>query len=84
MTMGKKNGIFVYTEHGEKTAMRTNIDIDDRLMKMAMESSGLTSKKGVVELALRELISMNRRRRLADVRGRLKWSGDLDEMRIGR
>jgi Arc/MetJ family transcription regulator len=36
--------------------MRTTIDIDDALMRKAMRLSGLTTKKAVVDAALRLLI----------------------------
>ena len=61
--------------------MRTNIDIDDALLKEAMEVTGLGTKKATVEEALRRLVTIQRQRRaLADMKG-LGWEGDLDEMR---
>ena len=62
--------------------MRTNIDIDDDLMKAAMEATGKKTKKEVVEEALRELIRKRRLKGLLDLRGKLHWEGDLDAMRI--
>ena len=38
--------------------MRTNIDIDDRLMKRAMRISGARTKRAVVEEGLRLLIQI--------------------------
>jgi Arc/MetJ family transcription regulator len=64
--------------------MRTNIDIDDGLMKKAMKTTGIETKKGVVEYALKEVISLGKRRKLADYRGKLSWEGDLDTMRSTR
>jgi Arc/MetJ family transcription regulator len=64
-----------------EAAMRTNIDIDDGLLKEAMEATGLKTKKAAVEEALRRLIETARRRRaIEELRG-LGWEGDLDEMR---
>ncbi|RDJ22450.1 type II toxin-antitoxin system VapB family antitoxin [Bosea caraganae] len=61
--------------------MRTNIDIDDALLKEAMEATELSTKKAVVEEALRRLIENNRRRQaIKDLKG-IGWEGDLDEMR---
>lgn len=55
--------------------MRTNIEIDDRLMAEAMAAAGLSTKKATVEEALRRLIAQERRRRaLADMHG-LGWPG---------
>ncbi len=36
--------------------MRTNIDIDDRLMRQAMRTSGARTKRAVVQEALRLLV----------------------------
>ncbi len=64
--------------------MRTNIDIDDKLMAEAMKATGQTTKKATVEEALREVVRLNRQRQaLKDLQG-IGWEGDLDEMRRGR
>lgn len=64
--------------------MRTNIDIDDALLKEAMEATGLGTKKATVEEALRRLVDNHRRRRAFDELKGMGWEGDLDEMRTGR
>jgi Arc/MetJ family transcription regulator len=61
--------------------MRTNIDIDDDLMREALEVSGLPTKRSVVEEALRRLIMLKRQEDIRLLRGRLRWEGDLDAMR---
>jgi len=61
--------------------MRTNIEIDDKLMNDALEASGLKTKKAVVEQALKTLIKLKKQEEIKRFRGRLKWSGDLDDMR---
>ena len=61
--------------------MRTNIVIDDELMRQALELSGLKTKKDVVETGLRLLVTIKRQERIRQARGKLKWEGDLDEMR---
>ncbi|MFQ5865796.1 MAG: type II toxin-antitoxin system VapB family antitoxin [bacterium] len=62
--------------------MRTNIVIDNRLMKQALEISGLETKKAVVEEALKLLIQMKKQRVVRNLRGKLRWEGELDQMRI--
>jgi Arc/MetJ family transcription regulator len=64
--------------------MRTNIDIDDDLMREALEVTGLPTKRSVVEEALRRLIMLRRQQDVRALRGRLRWQGDLDEMRRER
>ena len=61
--------------------MRTNVVIDDELMKTALELSGLRTKKDVIEAGLKLLVKFNRQARAKDFRGKLKWIGDLDEIR---
>jgi Arc/MetJ family transcription regulator len=64
--------------------MRTNIEIDDELMKRAMQVTGLRTKKATVEEALRRLVQRKRQSDLLDLFGKVEWVGDLDEMRQGR
>lgn len=64
--------------------MRTNVVIDDELMAQAMESSGLTTKRAVIEEALRTLIRVKTQERVRELRGQLHWEGDLNELREGR
>lgn len=61
--------------------MRTNIVIDDQLMESALKASGLTTKKDVVEQGLKLLIKKNQQQGIRKLRGKLKWEGDLNEMR---
>ena len=62
--------------------MRTNIVIDDELMNEAMTLSQLKTKKAVVETGLKLLVQMKRQERIRGLRGKLKWDGDLDAMRL--
>jgi len=64
--------------------MRTNIVIDDKLMKEALRISGLQTKKAVVEEALNLLIHTKNQKALRKLRGKLKWEGDLNQMRTDR
>jgi Arc/MetJ family transcription regulator len=64
--------------------MRTNIDIDDRLMRQAMRSSGARTKKATVEAALRLLIQTFGQRSIQELRGRIRWEGDLERSRLSR
>ena len=61
--------------------MRTNIDIDDFLMNEAMELSGHKTKKETVEDALNLLIQIKRQEAIRQYRGKLKWEGELDDLR---
>ncbi len=64
--------------------MRTNIVIDDELMKKAMELTGLPTKRAVVEAGLELLIQVKAQKGVRQLRGKIPWKGDLDEMRASR
>ena len=61
--------------------MRTNIEIDDKLMSDALKATGLKTKKEAVELGLKTLIKLKKQEQIKRFKGKLEWSGDLDEMR---
>jgi len=64
--------------------MRTNIEIDDELMKKATRSTGLKTKRAVVEEGLRTLIRLSDQQAVRELRGKVRWVGDLNESRQGR
>ena len=64
--------------------MRTNIELNDRLIRKAQKLTGLKTKKAIVEEALRLLVSMQQQKRIRALRGKLEWQGDLNQMREKR
>jgi Arc/MetJ family transcription regulator len=64
--------------------MRTNIDIDDDLMRQALRASGEPTKRAVVELALRLLVSTKAQAGIRRLKGKVRWHGDLAASRLGR
>jgi Arc/MetJ family transcription regulator len=64
--------------------MRTNIDIDDRLMREAMRSSGKQTKRAIVEAGLRLLVQIRAQGKIRRLRGKIQWQGDLEASRLGR
>ena len=61
--------------------MRTNIVIDDKLMREALRASGASTKKEAVERGLRMLVRLHKQEEIRKFRGKLRWEGDLDAMR---
>jgi Arc/MetJ family transcription regulator len=61
--------------------MRTNIVIDDDLMKQALSLSGYKTKKETVEEGLRLLIAQKNQMKIKKMKGKLNWEGDLEAMR---
>lgn len=62
--------------------MRTNIDIDNDLIQRAMELSGLTTKKEVVNQALLDFVANRTRRDLLEIQGRIQLSDGYDYKRL--
>jgi len=63
---------------------RTNIDLDDRLVKEGLRVFGCKSKRELVNLALNELLKKAKRKEILKLRGQVKWEGDLEELRRSR
>jgi Arc/MetJ family transcription regulator len=61
--------------------MRTNVVLDDELIKFALKLSGLKTKRKAIEEELKLLIDVHRQRRIKGFRGKLRWAGNLNEMR---
>ena len=65
--------------------MRTNIVIDDQLIKKAMRASGAKTKREAVERGLRLIVRLDEQEKLIrSARGKLRWEGDLEAMRLDR
>ena len=64
--------------------MRTNIEIDDKLMKDTLKVTGLRTKREAVELGLRTLLRLRKQGEIRKFRGKLSWEGDLDDMRTNK
>ncbi len=64
--------------------MRTNIEIDDEVLREAQRLMGTRTKRETVDMALRELVARHRRIGVLNLRGRVRWEGDLEESRRGR
>lgn len=64
--------------------MRTNVAIDDELMAEALKISGLKTKKDAIEEGLKLLVQVRRQKEIRNFRGKLEWSGNLEEMRLDK
>lgn len=63
--------------------MRTNIVIDDKLMRETLQATGFKTKREAVEEGLRTLLRLSKQSEIRRFRGKLRWRGDLDAMRTG-
>jgi len=64
--------------------MRTNIVIDDKLMRDTLRATGLKTKREAVELGLRTLLRLRQQEQVRRYRGKLNWRDDLEAMRRDR
>jgi Arc/MetJ family transcription regulator len=58
--------------------------IDDDLMAAALKASGCRTKKEAVEQGLRLLVQRSAQQKIRELRGKIKWEGDLSDMRTNR
>lgn len=64
--------------------MRTNIVIEDKLMRAALRITGLSTKRAAVEAGLRLLTQVKAQARARRLRGKVRWEGDLARLRRRR
>jgi Arc/MetJ family transcription regulator len=64
--------------------VRTNIEIDEDVMREAQRLLGTSTKRETVDFALREVVARQRRLGVLRLRGRVRWEGDLNASRRGR
>ncbi len=62
--------------------MRTNIEIDDKLMKQVMKQTGLKTKKAAVEAGLKMLVTVHAQTGIRKLFGKVQWDGDLEVSRL--
>ena len=62
-------------------ARRTNVVIDEELMMQALRSSGCRTKRAAIESGLRLLVQVNSQKKLRQLKGKITWDGDLEEIR---
>jgi len=64
--------------------MRTNIVIDDELMQQVLKQTGIKTKREAVDMGLKTLLRLKRQEDIRNYRGKLDWTGDLDDMRTDK
>lgn len=64
--------------------MRTNVVLDEKLVNNCIKATGIKTKKSLIDHALRELLRHKKQKKLLELKGKITWEGNLDEMRKGR
>ena len=63
---------------------RTNIVLDEKLVRAGMKTTGMKTRRALVDHALRELVRREKQLGLLALKGKVRWDGDLDQMRSTR
>ncbi len=63
---------------------RTNIVLDDKLVKEGMKATGIKTQRALIDHALRELLRHEAQTEILKLKGNVAWKGSLDEWRSGR
>ncbi len=63
---------------------RTNIVLDEKLVKESMAATGIKTRRELVDFALREIIRHAEQIQLLKLKGKITWEGDLDKSRQKR
>lgn len=63
---------------------RTNIELNSKILKEAIRLTRMKTKKEVVNYAVEELVKKLRRKKILELEGKVRWEGNLDEMRRAR
>jgi Arc/MetJ family transcription regulator len=76
--------IIANTDTHRRWQVRTNVVINDDLMESALRTSGIKTKKEAIEEGLKLLVQMKSQEKIKGFRGKLKWTGNLDKMRVDK
>ena len=63
---------------------RTNVELDEKLVKEGMRMFKKKTKKELLNFALREVVRREKVKGILALEGKINWQGDLREMRKGR
>lgn len=63
---------------------RTVIDIEDKFLKKAQKLTGINKKVEIVNYAIKKLVEQKEIEKILNLKGKVKWEGNLEEMRKAR
>ncbi len=63
---------------------RTNVVLDDDLVAKCQETTGIKTRRALIDHALRELLRRDKQMRLLELKGKVDWEGDLSSSRRTR
>jgi Arc/MetJ family transcription regulator len=63
---------------------RTNVVLDDTLVRRGLKATGLKTRRALVQQALQELVRREKQVGLLSLKGGVRWTGDLKAIRRRR
>lgn len=63
---------------------RTNVVLDDKLVEECQNLTGINTKRELIDYAFCQVLRHGRQKRLLELKGKIKWDGDVDSWREGR
>jgi Arc/MetJ family transcription regulator len=63
---------------------RTNVVLDDELVAKCQQSTGIKTRRTLINHALEELLRHERQKKVLQLKGTVRWEGDLAAWRKKR
>lgn len=60
---------------------RTNVVLDDKLVSKCLAATGIKTRRALIDYSLRELLRREHQKKILELKGKVKWEGDLDSWR---
>jgi len=63
---------------------RTNVLLDDKIVEDCLKATGIKTRRALIDHALRELLRHESQTKILELKGKVHWEGNLNELRQGR
>ncbi len=73
-----------YNVYKEVYKMRTNVVLDDNLVKEAFKLTGIKTKKKLISIALNELVEQKKRKNLLELKGKIDFAKNYNYKSLRR
>jgi Arc/MetJ family transcription regulator len=77
-------GHIMCIDERENAMIRTNIVLDDVLVAKCQRSTGIKTRRALINHALEELLRHDRQKKVLELKGTVRWEGDLAAWRKKR
>lgn len=63
---------------------RTNVVLDDNLVSQCQKETGIKTRRALIDYALHEILRRGRQKKILELKGNVRWEGDIEEWRKAR